>query len=739
MAAPCGPPSPLLVRASEPLPRLSRKLESYFQSRRSGGGECTVRALGDSAPDVFRVHFVDRTAKEGVLKKREHHISLGDKIINIFLEPTEKPAEKNTHQYLLGAGAMSGGDHLKEENIPDTLDSYMPKIFLTVTADLNCHLFSKELRERIATFCPTVKITEGHSGIEKVQGDFRDIEKIHKFLSKQLLQSKQLYSSAPLTAEEPLTPKDWDSGFSPTAQSRKEENCSGFEVPLLLFEYFKYAYPRTVELIERKFGVNIKIQESSPNKARLDFTGSQAGRLEAARDYFISEFQKNTESLSQERVPLTDNNQAGEIKKKLRCHFKRLFIMEKEKELTLLGPPDDILAAKHFLASLISETPLKTPVTILAPRGVKDGLEVDTAQYKLLETELLQEIAEIERKYNICIRVLGKNGNTQKTRILFEPRDKEVDLSVHACASFIAAYQNAACQLMRIVLSLQVLGKDKEHLHGNKFTDDFSKKHPDTHLMVTQESLTLTGLPHHLARAKQYILERRGMPLLADGEWNEDRETPMDIDNYSSKPASPPFKGFVNSWSPLVDEKEKDICAICMEIITNKKVLPKCKHEFCAPCISRSLSYKPVCPLCQTCYGVQKGNQPDGSMNITSTKSSLPGFESCGTIVIDYSMKGGIQTEDHPNPGRPYPGTHRTAYLPNNMEGREVLSLLHRAFEQKLIFTVGDSRTSGASGVITWNDIHHKTSKKGGPHRYGYPDPAYLKRVKEELKRKGIE
>lgn len=71
--------------------------------------------------------------------------------------------------------------------------------------------------------------------------------------------------------------------------------------------------------------------------------------------------------------------------------------------------------------------------------------------------------------------------------------------------------------------------------------------------------------------------------------------------------------------------------------------------------------------------------------------------------------------KDHPNPGAPYEAISRTAYLPNNEEGQEILQLLRRAFQQKLIFTVGQSRTTGLQGVITWNDIHHKTSVYGGP------------------------
>ncbi|XP_043978911.1 probable E3 ubiquitin-protein ligase DTX3 isoform X2 [Gambusia affinis] len=100
----------------------------------------------------------------------------------------------------------------------------------------------------------------------------------------------------------------------------------------------------------------------------------------------------------------------------------------------------------------------------------------------------------------------------------------------------------------------------------------------------------------------------------------------------------------------------------------------------------------------------------------------------------------GVETkEKHPNPGLLYKGTTRTAYLPDNKEGQEVLKLLKKAFDQKMIFTVGTSRTSGLDNQVIWNDISHKTSKTGGPQSFGYPDPNYLSKVKEDLKAKGIE
>ncbi|XP_041528692.1 E3 ubiquitin-protein ligase DTX3L-like [Microtus oregoni] len=98
-----------------------------------------------------------------------------------------------------------------------------------------------------------------------------------------------------------------------------------------------------------------------------------------------------------------------------------------------------------------------------------------------------------------------------------------------------------------------------------------------------------------------------------------------------------------------------------------------------------------------------------------------------------------VQEDEHPNPGKPYSGTRRTAYLPDNQEGRHVLGLLREAFNKRLIFTIRDSRVPGVSDVVTWNDIHHKIYTFGGPRNFGYPDPHYLTRVKEELKAKGIE
>ncbi|CAF1202552.1 unnamed protein product [Rotaria sordida] len=198
----------------------------------------------------------------------------------------------------------------------------------------------------------------------------------------------------------------------------------------------------------------------------------------------------------------------------------------------------------------------------------------------------------------------------------------------------------------------------------------------------------------------------------------------------------------ISSEKKSIEKIEIDRCAICLDDCTEPKQLDKCSHIFCRTCIDHYFeAIKPQCPCCFTIYGEIRGNQPvNGTMTIDTSKHRLPGSEhySRGTIRITYYFPHGIQDESHPNPGKPYQGTTRQAFLPDNRDGRHILELLQRAFELRQIFTIGQSRTTGYDNVITWNDIHHKTNIHGGVENFGYPDKTYLYRVKQELAAKGI-
>ncbi|XP_056131156.1 probable E3 ubiquitin-protein ligase DTX3 isoform X2 [Lampris incognitus] len=182
---------------------------------------------------------------------------------------------------------------------------------------------------------------------------------------------------------------------------------------------------------------------------------------------------------------------------------------------------------------------------------------------------------------------------------------------------------------------------------------------------------------------------------------------------------------------------ETDTCAVCLDAIHNKKTL-KCRHSFCNECIDLVFRSKPACPICNTYHGVYTGTQPEGTMTVTRNWCSLPGFENSGTIVIQYHFPAGTQGPEHPNPGVRYAGTLRTAFLPASKQGEKVLRLLRKAFDRRLVFTIGRSATTGANNAITWNDIHHKTTTEGGLQCFGYPDPTYLQRVEEELRLNGV-
>lgn len=55
------------------------------------------------------------------------------------------------------------------------------------------------------------------------------------------------------------------------------------------------------------------------------------------------------------------------------------------------------------------------------------------------------------------------------------------------------------------------------------------------------------------------------------------------------------------------------------------------------------------------------GDQPPGTMtHVVNKLVHCDGYLDCGTIIINYSMYAGSRGPIH------FPGTHRSAYLPDN-------------------------------------------------------------------------
>ncbi|KAL7551605.1 hypothetical protein ACHAWF_014798 [Thalassiosira exigua] len=183
-----------------------------------------------------------------------------------------------------------------------------------------------------------------------------------------------------------------------------------------------------------------------------------------------------------------------------------------------------------------------------------------------------------------------------------------------------------------------------------------------------------------------------------------------------------------------------ETCIVCMEKLNKSDDLLKvkrCQHIFCRDCILQNLQHSRKCPSCQVLIGEPQGKSPSGQMLISIDRSiHCAGYSNANTIVIHYILSRGKQQEYHDDPGKPFKGIRRLAYLPDNEDGHRLLARLKFAFLHGLTFRVGTSLTTGKSGVITWASIHHKTALATTSH--GWPDETYFVRCNEELDCLGV-
>ncbi len=126
-------------------------------------------------------------------------------------------------------------------------------------------------------------------------------------------------------------------------------------------------------------------------------------------------------------------------------------------------------------------------------------------------------------------------------------------------------------------------------------------------------------------------------------------ESPMDVDNgfvMVSHTAATSSAADSHVSSSLQAGAEEETCAVCMCPPENPKVLDKCKHKFCTPCIDQCFAkINPQCPVCGEVYGDMTGNMPPGSMTtFVDSGTHLPGYMGYGTIIITYSFANGTQT-----------------------------------------------------------------------------------------------
>ncbi|XP_077176448.1 E3 ubiquitin-protein ligase DTX3L isoform X2 [Paroedura picta] len=750
-------PGPLFVAVTPAGERLERKLQIYFQSRHSGGGECEV-AAEDPERGLYRVQFRAEEAKSRVQASEYHTIISRDQTLHVRILQDSKvmnSAEKSLSQSwtrqairppLSVASSQQSLNSLEKmqpsEAYPDNpVTDITKKIFLSVSATLNTDLLPREERDKVPHLWPTLKI-ETHSnrlGVEKVTGDYSDIEVLHSHFKALLAKSSHYGESTSRQTQnnlERLTVKEQNEEIETDA-----EESSSMEVPSSVFEYFSLVRKEEAEALKQKFSIKLTIEEDGSGMTSVRFTsaGSASG-IEEAQQAFVNAIQTVAADLKQESIPLADSQQVIKASGMVNAKFKTILVKPLENTLILRGPARELSAAKELVKEMEAQSLPKK----LEGNSFKTGILVDKDVFEFLEPKLAQEIQSVQQTYGT---LMEKKSclDSKKMRITFksESKKKTPDLTSNAYENFARTWQRAletpTEKTIPMKQSLNLVGK------VNEFFIDLQKENPNVVLEKMEDKWIIRGLPEHVCSTGKHLLFlNTGPPALyshilsASHASKAGPSSGASLEHNSCRKGHSFPSGDPSCVKAAKAEPEEE-CSICMDKIDQKEVLPKCKHAFCRGCIQMAMKYKPVCPMCNMAYGKVEGNQPPGKMEISKTRHSLPGYEGSGTITITYHIFDGTQRENHPHPGKRFYGVSRSAYLPDNREGREILQLLRRAFDQKLIFTVGQSRTTGMNDVVTWNDIHHKTSICGGPNRFGYPDPNYLKRVREELKAKGIE
>lgn len=131
-----------------------------------------------------------------------------------------------------------------------------------------------------------------------------------------------------------------------------------------------------------------------------------------------------------------------------------------------------------------------------------------------------------------------------------------------------------------------------------------------------------------------------------------------------------------------------------------------------------------------------QGDMPNGSMFVMRSDNKCAGYGHAASITIDYVIPCGVQQSYHPNPGKVFAEARHRAYLPETVDGCNLVKRLKAAFMRGQTFNVGFSLTTMRDNSVVWSSIPHKTSLHGG--RFGYPDLNYFIVCNAELDKLGI-
>ncbi|XP_066564633.1 E3 ubiquitin-protein ligase DTX3L isoform X2 [Amia ocellicauda] len=491
-------------------------------------------------------------------------------------------------------------------------------------------------------------------------------------------------------------------------------------LPAVQYDYISKAYWRELEQIKKDNRVEMNAMVS------VSFQAGKEGQATVERAQM--EFTKMVQdaAFNIEAVQITEESLDPGRLEQLLVETRR---QEARQVLTATSVGCQLFRPKDSLAQSREGLRIRSKLEMSCQDPlVEEGLEMEETYWTFLEHVHRKQLDAMQKKFGVVLKGEKTMPSVGRVRVRVLPgQEGGVPLQCQALTALLQLYQKAATG----ILSCAPMDPKQTESVKEMFYQ-IHKRHPNVATGEKYGGWKLIGLPEHLGPVVYEVEQKLGWPAFKGEERLRRRWGGPSLEKEEQEGARGGHGAEGETHNP------EDRCPICLDAFQKKMAL-QCKHEFCEGCLKEAVRVSgAVCPVCKDVFGKVEGNQPPGRMRHTKSATSLPGFPHCGSICIDYEIPNGIQTDKHPKPGRRFIGTSRTAYLPDSPEGNEVLGLLQKAFDQNLIFTVGTSRTTGSEDTVTWNDIHHKTNMHGGPQSFGYPDPDYLKRVKEELKAKGI-
>lgn len=507
-----------------------------------------------------------------------------------------------------------------------------------MTATLNTDLLPKEARDEVISLFPTLKTDSdtNERGIEKVTGDYEEVEKLFRYLERR-------FGCFPGGREvlQPASQNGLEERDVAIGEEHYQEGESDMQVPPAILEYFYIICQEQVNELEQKFNVKLlKKGSGSSGMMSVQFIGTPAGSpngIKKAQQVFVESIQKLASDLTQEKIPFPDSQHCTEAQAKLNTCCKKVLVKRQNDTLIICGPAREIAAAKELEEVKVVGFPKR-----LALRLTNAGIEVDADVFELLEPGLVKEIEAINQKYDTVMEKKTYLSN-RKVLIHFKSRkEKNPDRLQQVHESFCIAYERAFKTPMEKVIPLPLSVDQKRRLQKENLRVQFKE---------AKEGLIITGYPEYMCVFEKHIkkfLNENDPAVPADqlvpvysstfGATSRASTEQKRDHKQVSFPSRPPPS---TKAAGVTQEK---MCTICMDKIGQKKVLPKCKHEFCRECIDQAMRYKPVCPVCNVFYGVMEGNQPPGTMQISKDRMQLPGYEGSGTIVISYCIPDGYQT-----------------------------------------------------------------------------------------------